>query len=162
MPRLRPELSRALGLATTAALLAALFLMNLAAGDRYRRWLLSRDPEDTNHVAEYLGPRPDDSERTEVRQRARQYLDRMPRDAIVLASWRMIYPLVYVARVERHMATLTVYEAYPVHFGGNGPSSSTLDVIRDNRGRRPLFLADDPRWLPMPTTQVLEGLWRID
>jgi hypothetical protein len=162
MPRLGPQLSCAIALTSTAALLAVLFLMNLGAGARYRQWLLSRNPEDAHHVAEYLGPRPDLSERFEVRERARQYLDRMPSDAIVLASWRMIYPLVYVARVERHIATLRVYEAYPVHFGGNGPSSSTLDVIRDNRGRRPLFLVDDPKWLPMPTTQVLPGIWRID
>lgn len=74
----------------------------------------------------------------------------------------MIYPLQYVARVERHLETLTTYEAYPVHFGRNGPSSSTLEVIRDNRGRRPLFLVDDPSALSVPTTMVAEGLWRID
>ena len=57
---------------------------------------------------------------------------------------------------------MTVYEAYPAHFGRNGPSSSTFDIIRDNRGRRPLFLVEDPSALPLSTSQVLPGLWRID
>ncbi len=162
LPRLTPGWLLAVSGALTGALLVALCVTNLRAGKRYRRWLQARDPDDTQRLGELLGPRPDVHERFEVRDRARGYLDRIPADAIVFASWRMIYPLQYVARVERHLETLTTYEAYPVHFGRNGPSSSTLEVIRDNRGRRPLFLVDDPSALSVPTTMVAEGLWRID
>src|SRR6202041_2292201 len=87
------------------ARLVALCVANLRAGKRYRRWLQARDPDDTQHLGELLGPRPDDHERFEVRDRARGYLDRIPADAIVFASWRMLYPLQYVARVERNLET---------------------------------------------------------
>jgi hypothetical protein len=157
-----PRIAPALSCLTVGLIILALFAANLGAGRRYLEWLQGRDPDDKHNISECLGRRPDESERSEVRDRARQILDRIPSDAIVFASWRMIYPLEYVARIERHVETLTVYEAYPAHFGRNGPSSSTFDIIRDNRGRRPLFLVEDPSALPLPTSQVLPGLWRID
>lgn len=75
-----------------------------------------------------------------ARQFAQATLDLLPADAILIADWTIFAPLQYLQEVEGQRRDVLLVQVDPVG----------MQVIRENNGRRPLFLANaDPRYYPM-------------
>lgn len=75
-----------------------------------------------------------------ARQFAEGTLDLLPADAMLIADWTIFTPLQYLQDVEGQRRDVLIVQVDPVG----------MQVIRENRGRRPLFLANaDPRYYPM-------------
>jgi hypothetical protein len=75
-----------------------------------------------------------------ARRFAESTLDLLPADSILIADWTLQTPLRYLQVVEQHRSDVLLVQVDPVG----------LDIIWQNKGQRPLFLAnDDPRYYPM-------------
>ncbi len=98
-----------------------------------------------------------------ARQFAQDSLNLLPADAILITDWTIFAPLQYLQDVEGLRRDVLVVQVDP----------AGLRTVRENQGRRPLFLANaDPRYYPMdelntrfrlqPVGQVWELRWRED
>lgn len=75
-----------------------------------------------------------------ARQFATDTLERMPPDAMLIADWTIFAPLRYLQDVEGQRQDVWVVGVDPLG----------MQAIRENNGRRPLFLANaDPRYYPL-------------
>jgi hypothetical protein len=77
-----------------------------------------------------------------ARQFAETTLDALPPEAILIADWTLFAPLQYVQDVEGRRLDVDVIVVQADLLG--------VPAIRENQGRRPLFLANaDPRYYPI-------------
>lgn len=71
---------------------------------------------------------------------AESTLDLLPANSILIADWTLQTPLRYLQLVEQRRPDVLVVQVDPIG----------LDIIWQNKGQRPLYLAnDDPRYYPM-------------
>jgi hypothetical protein len=61
-------------------------------------------------------------------------IQKLPRDALVFANWRHLYPFYYLAQIEGERADLVFLEEKPYRRGAQ-QESSTLQVVQ---GRCPI------------------------
>jgi hypothetical protein len=75
-----------------------------------------------------------------ARQFAEDTLDLLPPDAMLIADWTIFAPMQYLQEVEGLRQDVLVVQVDPLG----------MQAIRENNGRRPLFLANaDPRYYPL-------------
>jgi len=75
-----------------------------------------------------------------AREFAETTLDSLPADAMLITDWTIFAPLQYLQDVEGRRRDVLLVQVDPVG----------MQAIRENNGRRPLFLANaDPRYYPM-------------
>jgi hypothetical protein len=71
---------------------------------------------------------------------AESTLDLLPSNSILIADWTLQTPMRYLQVVEQRRSDVLLVQVDPIG----------LDIIWQNKGQRPLFLAnDDPRYYPM-------------
>jgi hypothetical protein len=80
-----------------------------------------------------------------ARRFAESTLDLLPADSILIADWTLQTPLRYLQVVEQRRSDVLLVQVDPLG----------LEVIWQNKGQRPLFLAnDDPRYYPLDDFQA--------
>jgi hypothetical protein len=75
-----------------------------------------------------------------ARQFAESTLDLLPDDSMLIADWTLLTPMRYLQEVEGIRRDVLIVQVDPLG----------LSAIRENRGQRPLYLANaDPRYYPL-------------
>jgi hypothetical protein len=81
-----------------------------------------------------------------ARQFAEAALDVLPANALLVSDWTITAPLHYLQDVEGQRRDVLLVQV----------DSSVMQTVRENTGRRPLFLANaDPRYYPMDEIEQL-------
>jgi hypothetical protein len=151
--------------ATIAAFVALLGLGGLvdaALARPYDHWLARIDPKSEELVRWSLGSRPDESGDNHARPEARRLMETIPDGALVLADWSILWPLVYVARVEGLRPNVDFQEAYPAP-RGRPFSERKHAFLKQQMSVRPVFLVGDPADAkgPYEIAPVAQGVWRL-
>jgi hypothetical protein len=150
-------------MAIVVIVFSGLFAANAKLAPPYADWLARRHKEIHEIVHEALGKRPDQSHDDQAYQTALSMLDSIPDDALVYASWWLLYPILYASRIERHHPAIDALEAYPAPSGW-GFSPRKKQFILDEIKKRPVYLADQPGGAagPYKLVPVKPGLWRFE
>lgn len=104
-----------------------------------------------------LGRRPNEHDEHATLDEARRTVSALPPEAIVFADWRIAYTIHYVARYERGIHDLQVYEPFPYGVGGYGqfPIDYRQLVLDPNR-KVPVFFQGKKRPPPIPGFAVVQ------
>jgi hypothetical protein len=150
---------RASAVALFFALVAAAAYADFELALPYRDWLRRHDAKTERMIGTSLGPRPDLSHDHWADNTAHRLIPLIPDGSLVLADWRLLYPLEYVALVEGQRPALEFQEAYPAPKGW-GFTEQRKAYLQGEMKRRGVFLVGSPDGArgPWDLTQVTQYL----
>jgi 4-amino-4-deoxy-L-arabinose transferase-like glycosyltransferase len=70
---------------------------------------------------------------------AAQVINKVEDNAIVITTWDLVYPILYVAHIEQRRLGISAFETYRSLLDIN-PSDMTLNFIRENLAKRPIYV----------------------